>query len=195
MKTYRNYVFRALNIMCVVLTVVSILNLRGSIQVERENQNKKGYQVFVSKVVLPSTPRIIKTPKATVRKKKVIQNVDTSTKDVLTTYTGHISHYAADCKGCTGITASGYNIQKNMYYQDSEFGTLRIVAGDSSIAFGSVVRIQTSTGQTILAIVLDRGGIGFGKRYLFDLLCESEEEAYRLGVLHNTTVAVLRNGF
>lgn len=195
MKIYRKYVFRVLNILCVMLTIVSFMNLRKSIQVERENQNKKGYEVFVSSVVLPSTPRIIKMPKATVKKRKVIQNVDTSTREVFATYTGNISHYASDCRGCTGYTASGYNIQNNIYYQDKEFGTVRIVAGDASIPFGSIVRIQTTSGQTILAIVLDRGGIGFGRKYLFDLLCESEKEAYQLGVLQNASIEVLRTGF
>jgi len=50
-------------------------------------------------------------------------------------------------------------------------------------------------GKSTLAIVLDRGGIGFGKRFLFDLLCESEAQSYQLGVVYNATVEVLRNGF
>ncbi len=170
------------------------MNLRNSIQEKRETQSKKGYQVFVSEVVLPSTPRVIQMPKAAVKKKKVMKVVDVPTKEVLASYTGDISHYAADCRGCTGVTASGYNIRNTLYYSDQEFGNVRIVAADGSIPFGTIIRIRT-TNDVILAIVLDRGGIGFGKKYLFDLLCESEQEAYQLGVLRNTSIEILRKGF
>ena len=48
----------------------------------------------------------------------------------------------------------------------------------------------------MLAIVLDRGGsIGIGKKFLFDLLYESEKEAYKYGVSYNTKFEILRNGF
>ena len=196
MKTQEKYGSKLINMIFLTLTIVSFMNLRVSIQVERENQNKKGYQTFVSNAVLPSTPRIIKMPKATVKKTEVKKRVvDTSTHGILATYTGNISHYAADCHGCTGITASGRNIRNgNIYYQDPTYGTVRIVAGDSAFAFGTIIR--TTIGEnTTLAIVLDRGGIGFGRKYLFDLLCESEAKAYQLGVIHNAKIEVLRNGF
>jgi len=157
MKTYEKYVFRAIDILCLILTIVSFMGLRESIQIERANQNMKGYQAFVSDVVLPSTPRIVRTPKATVKKKKIVQkSIDTSNHDVLSTYTGNMSYYASDCKGCTGATASGYRIGSgNIYYHDAQYGSLRIVAGDSSFAFGTVIRIQMN-GTSTLAIVLDR---------------------------------------
>jgi len=196
MKAHRKYAFLVFNSICLALTIVSLMSLRESIQVERENQNRKGYEVFVSEVVLPSTPRIIKVPKATVKKREVsIKQVDTSGQESLHTYTGNISYYASDCRGCTGVTASGYDIRKgNIYYQDKTYGTVRIVAGDSSFPFGTILRMNWN-GKTTLAIVLDRGGIGFGKKYLFDLLCESEAQAYQLGVVKNATIEVLRYGF
>ncbi len=196
MKTYKKYAFRGINIMCLVLTIVSFMGLRESIQEERKLQNKKGYAVFVSSAVLPSTPRIIKVPKATV-KKPVVKPVtkDTSNEVVQATYTGNISYYASDCRGCNGKTATGYNIEENIYYYDKTYGTLHIVAADSKLPFGTVLRIQSGT-KVMHAIVLDRGGaIGFGRKYLLDVVCESEQQAYQLGVIKNATVEVLRIGY
>ena len=46
------------------------------------------------------------------------------------------------------------------------------------------------------AIVLDRGGgIGFGKRFLFDLLFASEAEASQFGTSYDVTFSLLRDGY
>ena len=106
---------------------------------------------------------------------------------------GKMSGYGPDCVGCSGYVASGQYVGGgNFYYYDSEYGQLRIVAGDKKYKFGTVVRINDS----MLAIVLDRGGsIGIGKKFLFDLLYESEEVANKNGVSNNVKFEILRNGF
>ena len=104
-----------------------------------------------------------------------------------------MSGYGPDCIGCSGYLANGtYVGGGNIYYDDSEYGRVRIVAGDKKFKFGTIVRINDS----MLAIVLDRGGsIGIGKKFMFDLLYESEAEANRNGVSYNTKFEILRNGF
>lgn len=106
---------------------------------------------------------------------------------------GKMSGYGPDCVGCSGYVASGMYVgDGNIYYDDSEYGSVRIVAGDKKYKFGTIVRINDS----MLAIVLDRGGsIGIGKNFLFDLLYESEAEANKNGVSYNTKFEILRNGF
>lgn len=106
---------------------------------------------------------------------------------------GKMSGYGPDCVGCSGYVASGQYVGGgNFYYYDSEYGQLRIVAGDKKYKFGTVIRINDS----MLAIVLDRGGsIGIGKKFLFDLLYESEEVANKNGVSNNVKFEILRNGF
>lgn len=106
---------------------------------------------------------------------------------------GKMSGYGPDCVGCSGYVASGQYVGSgNFYYYDNEYGQLRIVAGDKKYKFGTVVRINDS----MLAIVLDRGGsIGIGKKFLFDLLYESEEVANKNGVSNNVKFEILRNGF
>lgn len=106
---------------------------------------------------------------------------------------GRMSGYGPDCVGCSGYVASGkYVGSGNYYYYDDEYGQVRIVAGDKKYKFGTIVRINDS----MLAIVLDRGGaIGIGKKFLFDLLYESEAVANKNGVSNNVKFEILRNGF
>lgn len=123
-----------------------------------------------------------------------------STIEPIATYYGKMTGYGPDCYGCSGITASGKNVLNgNIYYQDKTFGNIRIVAGDRSIPFGSIIRISGTSisAEPVLAIVLDRGGmIGFqeGKHSYFDLLYESEKAAMVAG-RQDATFELLRNGY
>ena len=60
----------------------------------------------------------------------------------------------------------------NIYFNDSVYGNLNIVASSSNLACGTVVRINSNFGE-IMAIVLDRGVGGNN----LDLLQVSEQEA------------------
>ena len=108
---------------------------------------------------------------------------------------GSMSGYGPDCRGCTGFTSSGYNINNGIYYFDKTYGEVRILAADRSLKLGSIVRIKESNGE-IIGIVLDRGSaIGIGKTYLFDLLFVSENEAYQYGVSNDVVFEILRYGY
>lgn len=196
-----NYALKYLNIFIAVLIVINIVNVGRNI---KKIEDDSIYITASSIGVLPTTPRYIAEEEITeVQEEKENEKIvsydntykNTDVIPVLKTYTGNISHYGPDCDGCSGITASGYNVKNgNIYYNDSTYGKVRIVASDSSIPFGTIVRMNIK-GESVLAIVLDRGGIGFGKKYLFDLLCASEEDSYKFGVLRNTEIDVLRIGY
>ena len=116
---------------------------------------------------------------------------------VLATYKGNITAYGPDCIGCSGVTASGYKVRNNIYYNDKKYGKVRIVAADKSLPFGTIVRIKDLhiTNEPLLAIVLDRGGaIGFKKKVYFDLLYRSERETSSFGI-RRATFEVLRRGY
>ncbi len=126
-----------------------------------------------------------------------IKKTDKSS-DIIETLIGNMSGYGPDCIGCSSHTASGYNVGNgNIYYNDSTYGKVRILAGDNKYPFYTIVRINNSnvSKEPLLGIVLDRGGmIGLGGKYLFDLLCTSEKEANSLGVSKNVTFEILRMG-
>lgn len=199
METYRSYTLKLAKVLCVILSIFSLVELTGSIQNIKINKLEEEKLVYVAENILPDVPKVINLPEGKVRKKKPqvkkVSYMDTTAEGVLNTYIGNISHYGADCHGCSGRTASGYNVTSNLYYQDSKYGTVRIVAGDKSLPFGTIVRFNVN-GTPTLAIVLDRGGaIGFNKKYMFDLLCEGEKEAYQYGTIMSTNIEVLRYGY
>ena len=113
-------------------------------------------------------------------------------------YTGKLTGYGPDCPGCSGRVGWGQNVTGgNIYYNDATYGRIRIVAGDRSLPFGTIIRVVNSNaGVPFYAIVLDRGGdIGVGRRYMFDLLFASEADASRWGLSKNTTFEIVRYGY
>lgn len=115
--------------------------------------------------------------------------------DILSTYQGTMSFYSANCVGCSGITSTGVDISDGrIYYQDKTYGSIRIVAAGTEIKKWSIIRIKNSSlGSNILAIVLDRGGsIGFGKKFLIDMLTNSTEK--KGGIEKDITIEVIREG-
>lgn len=96
------------------------------------------------------------------------------------------SHYTASCNGCSGITASGYDVRNTIYSPEG----YRIVAADPSVLpLGTVIQITYSNGTSFKAKVMDKGGAIKG--YKLDVLVSSKEEAYRLGRV-TTKVEIVR---
>lgn len=117
--------------------------------------------------------------------------------DVLETHVGSLSGYGPDCYGCSGILASGLDVRDGtIYYSDATYGNVRILAGDYTYPYGTIVRVKNSKISDFIGIVLDRGGaIGFGKSHLFDLLFPSSQDALAYEVSYNTTFEILRYGY
>ena len=127
-----------------------------------------------------------------------INVADAKYSDILETRVGKLTAYGPDCPGCSGRVGWGQNVTGgNIYYNDSTYGNLRIVAGDRKYPYGTIVRIKNSrAGHDIMAIVLDRGGsVGIGKATMFDLLFTSGSEASSFGTSNNCTFEILRYGF
>ncbi len=111
------------------------------------------------------------------------------------TFNGTMSGYGSDVEG-SGYTYSGYYIRDTIYYNDSTYGELRILAGDSSIPMGTVIEVSNSNAGNFTGIVLDTGrNIGFGRVYDFDLLFKTSREAINYGVSRNATFKILRVGY
>ena len=121
-------------------------------------------------------------------KKEKIENKGVKTQN---NGTYKLTHYGADCKLCSGITASGYDVRNTIYYNDAEYGTIRIVAMSKSMPLYSIIKIKNyKLGGDIIAIVIDRG-VGNG---VIDLLSNSENEARQLGIQKGVEIEILRSG-
>lgn len=116
--------------------------------------------------------------------------------DVLEIQLGKLSRYGPDCYLCTGYLAYGLYVGSGtIYYNDNYYGNVRILAGDKSYPFGTIVRVSYDM-ESFLGIVLDRGGsIGFNGKALFDLLYPNEYLANKDGINYNTKFEILRYGF
>ena len=117
-------------------------------------------------------------------------------REVLQTVTGTLTGYGPDCVGCVGKTSTGFNLNESIYYEDNEFGTVRILAADPSFPFYSIIRISNVPGMdSFLGIVLDRGGnVGYGRGTLFDLAFNSESDPNLIPLTRNVTFELLRSG-
>lgn len=133
------------------------------------------------------------TPKkeeTTKKKKETKKTTNKSSTNYKEGFNAFITHYGPDCKGCSGTTASGYNVKNTIYYSDKEYGQVRVVATSKNIPLYTVIRISNYKKGSITAIVLDRGVSG----NKIDVLVESERAATQLGIQKNAKVEILRWG-
>lgn len=100
-----------------------------------------------------------------------------------------LTHYGPNCKGCSGVTASGYNVKKTIFYNDSQYGRLRICATSKQFKMYSIIKLKNYKLGEVDCIVLDRG-VGSG---VIDLLVNSEKIANKLGI-QKVNIEVIRNG-
>lgn len=81
-------------------------------------------------------------------------------------YTGKLTGYGADCVGCSGNLScrtkngASHNLSTNgQYYNDEQYGTVRILAAAlDKFPCGTIIEVHTDNLGTFKAIVLDTGG-------------------------------------
>lgn len=111
---------------------------------------------------------------------------------------GKLTGYGPDCKGCGGKTACrpSQNVKNgNIYYNDSDYGKIRILAADKNIPCGSIIKLSNINiySEPIIAVVLDRGGAIKGNH--LDLLFETEKDMGGFSTQSNIKFDIIRWGF
>lgn len=173
---------------------VSVDEPLGVIEVPEEKKQEEKSQVVEEVSPAPNLP-VIKEEIPIKEEAPVREDV------ALERLTGTLAGYGPDCYGCTSFrTASGRYIgEGNIYYEDATYGKIRILSGDYSYPFGTIVKMTNISyygNDSIYGVVLDRGGsIGKGKKFLFDLLFTSERDALSMGSTRNVTFEILRLGY
>ena len=163
-----------------ILTGLTILNTKTSIsKLEEEKSTQEVNYTTTTETTLTTSKNA-----STTKVKKATQKATTK----VGTYT--LTHYGHDCKKCSGITASNYDVRNTIYYNDATYGILRIVAM-KDLSLYSVIKINNyKLGGDIYAIVLDRG-VGSG---VIDLAVENESKASQLGIQNNVEIEIIRSG-
>lgn len=113
-------------------------------------------------------------------------------------FTGTLTGYGPDCVGCSGVVACKPhpNVKNNnIYYNDHEYGKIRILAADRSIPCGSIIKISNFKfiGDDFYGIVLDRGGAIVG--LTMDLLYPSENDTVIIGRQYKINFKIERWGY
>ena len=112
------------------------------------------------------------------------------------TYEGDLTGYGADCPLCGGHLACMPSLDVlhgNVNYDDSTYGSIRIVASSQNLPCGSVVRFNAPgiSSEPVVAIVLDRGVLGTA----LDLLVETNNAAYSSVGRRKISYDVIRKGW
>lgn len=169
----------------------------GCLIVIRYNKRERAKNVAeeVKQVEVINNTKEVQINVKMAKKQEIKQNTKKVVKKEVKTQpkasrTYKLTHYGWDC--CkSGKTATGYNVKNTIYYNDKEYGTVRIVAMCKNIPLYSIVKIKDyKLGGDITAIVIDRG-VGCGT---IDLLVENEAKSSKLGIQKNITVEILRKG-
>lgn len=120
-------------------------------------------------------------------------------KDYKIVFNGTLTGYGPDCPGCLGVVYCRPNpnvLNGKIYYNDSEYGKLRILAADYSIPCGSIIKISNFkfvSNHELYGIVLDRGSAIVG--LTMDLLYPSEKDTEIVGRQHNIKFEIERWGW
>ena len=113
-------------------------------------------------------------------------------------FIGTLTGYGPDCPGCLGMVYCAPNPDVrngNIYYNDKDYGTVRILAADYSIPCGSIVKIENFKfiKEPFIGIVLDRGSSIVG--LTMDLLYPSEADTVVIGRAYNIKFQIIRWGW
>lgn len=175
-----------------VMFVSDIADGNAFLDEKDESKDKKSEEVLESLEEEKTEEQVVEEAPAPAEEPVYVE--EEPDYNVIRTYVGTLTGYGPNCSGCSGKTASGYDVRNTSTYMDPEFGEVRIVAADDSIPFYTIVRISNIPDtDPIIAIVLDTGGaVGFGKHTLFDLLFPSEQVAMPL--TYNVKFEILREG-
>ena len=113
-------------------------------------------------------------------------------------FVGQMTAYKATCVGCTGKVSCPprQDVRNdNIYYEDSEYGRIRILAADRAIPCGTIVSITnvTFSSEPIIGIVLDRGGAIKGN--IMDFLVGENDDMDIVGRQRGVNYEVMRWGW
>ena len=113
-------------------------------------------------------------------------------------FTGQMTAYYPNCEGCTGYLycPPRQNVTNgNIYFKDSGYGNVRILAADYAIPCGTIVEISnlTFSEEPIIGIVLDRGGAIKGN--IMDFLVSETDNSDVVGRQKNVNYEILRWGW
>ena len=120
--------------------------------------------VLETSSVVAMNDNINKTLDKTIIKNSQNEIYKDSLYNPLYTFSGELTGYVGDCPLCSGYLACPPRtnvLEKGIYFDDSTYGIVRIVASSKKYPCGTIIEFNTSrvSDEPIIAIILDRGVI------------------------------------
>lgn len=114
-------------------------------------------------------------------------------KSYPTSFKAKLVHYGPDCASCSGrLGCNGQNAKNgNIYYNDKEYGKVRIVAASSMFPCGTILKMHVKAYNNMYVIVLDRGV----DSSMIDLLKESQRSKSPVRTVNNVVFDIVRYGY
>lgn len=143
--------------------------------------------------------RIVKQDVVTTKLVTNVRDIKTYGMNSKVKFIGTLTGYGPDCPGCGGHVACRPNPDVrngNIYYNDKEYGKIRILAADYSIPCGSIIHVgnyKFVQNNELIGIVLDRGSAIVG--LTMDLLYPSESDTVIIGRQRNIEFTIERWGW
>lgn len=143
--------------------------------------------------------RIVKQDTVTTKLVTNVRDIKNYGMNTKIQFTGTLTGYGPDCPGCGGHVACWPNPDVrngNIYYNDKEYGKIRILAADYAIPCGSIIHISNYKfvpDKEFVGIVLDRGSAIVG--LTMDLLYPSEADTVIIGRQRNILFSIERWGW
>lgn len=178
--------FLSLFLIISFLFIIATSNSSSSFVTNNENNVKA---VESSRIVLNEKKEVTKIKINTLEELK--NNLNKKVE-----FAGTLTAYGPDCKGCSGkLGCYPYQnvLNNNIYYEDSIYGKIRILASDEVIPCGSIIKVSNYFDTEFFGIVLDRGSLVKG--LTMDLLENSEKETLKIGRQYNINFTVERWGY
>lgn len=182
---FRKYILKLLYVFIVVFIIISGNRKENNI-INNNNISKSVLSSRIENII--DNYRIVKN----------VQEIKKYGNNQKLEFVGTLTGYGPDCKGCIGevYCAPNPNVTNgNIYFDDSKYGHIRILAADYSIPCGSIIKISNYPfiKEDFYGIVLDRGSSIVG--LTMDLLYQSERETVIIGRTYNIKFVIERWGW
>jgi 3D (Asp-Asp-Asp) domain-containing protein len=137
----------------------------------------------LKKQVITYRNRSESPPRVRIQVKPQVKPVESSQKKVNVIATA----YTSDCEGCSGVTSTGLDVRNTTKHN----GKTIIATDPRVIPLHSIVRVDTESGQSFMAVVEDVGGAIKGGK--IDVLVANNRIANQFG-RQRATITVIKEG-
>ena len=187
-------IFYVTGVLCICAGVIGVISFEDKKMVSNESENTN-LNKYVSTKELVATFRELDKKSINPIMYSNFSDAVYNSKYFPTSFVGKLVHYGPDCPECGGhLGCNGQDARNgNIYYNDNEYGKVRIVAMSTEIPCGSVIKINVDAYDKdgMYAIVLDRGVSGA----MVDLLKTSASASSSVRTVDNVTFDIVRYGY